>query len=303
MPLWAIALTTGGTGMNDTREILRMQMPEFRRTTSGFSILMNSLVLFFFMGTLTAGETSSADPNVPASDAALNDALVQARKSVGTFWDQFRSVTCVEKVTQEKLGKHGKVDYSQKSIFDYLVLLNAGKDDLFVEESRLQQGKKNKEKNIPLLIANGLPTLILVFHPYYQEDFSYQLEGDEIVGGRRLVKVRFKHVPGTKSTTALRLRGRDYPLDIEGTAWLDPATGAIHRIEAGLATPMPEHNLKVLRMEVSYNQYEFPSVDGVSWLPSTATVNIETERQHWRNTHRYSSYKKFTVNTEEIVSR
>jgi hypothetical protein len=264
---------------------------------------MARIILFIILGVLASSQIWPAVPDVPGSGTTLNDILAHTRKSVGTFWGQFRSVTCVERVTQEKLGKQGKVEYTQKSAYDYLVLLNAENDGLVVEESRLEQGRKGKSKNIPLLNASGLPTLLLVFHPYYQDDFRYQLQGDELEGGHRVVKIGFAHVPGTRSTTALRLRGEDYPLDLQGVAWVDPETGAIHRIVAGLASPMSDHNLKALTMEVRYDPHTFRFVEGVHWLPSTATIDIQTERQHWRNVHQYSQYKRFAVNTEDRISR
>jgi hypothetical protein len=42
---------------------------------------------------------------------------------------------------------------------------------LSVEESRLEQGKPGKAKNIPMLVTSGVPALPLVFHPYYWESF------------------------------------------------------------------------------------------------------------------------------------
>ena len=238
-----------------------------------------------------------------ASEAVLNNTLVLARKSVGEFWDHFRSVTCVEQVTQEKFGKEGKREHKQEATFDYLVLMNVEKNGLSVEESRLQKSRKQKTKNVPLMISTGLPTLLLAFHPYYRDAFRYELASDEPVTGDGLIRIRFKHIPGTQSTTALRLRGKDYALDVEGTAWVDSGTGAIQRISAGIAGPLSDLNLKALEMDVSYSPHDFQSGEGIYWLPSTAVVEIRTERQRWRNHHQYSGYKRFSVNTEDKISR
>ena len=253
---------------------------------------------------LSVGAGASAvEGEAPVSVLPVDEVLTHVSKSVEAFWEQFRSVTCVENVIQEKLNKQGSVVYSEKSTFDYLVLLNMDKDGLSVEESRLQQGKKNKAKNIPLLITNGIPTLLLVFHPLYREDFQYQLAGEESSGGNRLMRIRFEHIPGMRSTTALRLRDKDYPLDIQGTAWIDPDAKAVRRIVASIAAPIGDLNLKDLEMEVRYDPYRFSPGESAYWLPSIATVGIRTERQQWRNLHRYSSYKRFTVKTEDKVLR
>jgi hypothetical protein len=258
-------------------------------------------VFSFCLIILAPGAKLFAEDAVPVSGPNLNSTLMSARKSVESFWKQFGSVTCLEKVTQEKLGEKDKVEYEQKSTFDYPVLLNMDKDALIVEESRLQQGKKGKPKNIPLLITNGIPTLLLVFHPLYGEDFRYQLTGEELTDGNRLAKIRFEHIPGMRSTTALQLRGKDHPLDLEGTAWIDPEDGSIHRIIARIAVPMDDLNLKALDMDVRYDLHQFPSPNDAYRLPSTATINVKTRRRHWRNVHQYSNYKRFTINTEDKI--
>ena len=38
------------------------------------------------------------------------------------------------------------------------------------------------------------------------------------------------------------------------------------------------------------------------WFPAQATVEVETQRQHWRNTHMFTDYKRFAVSTEEKVA-
>jgi hypothetical protein len=262
------------------------------------------LSLLFLLLSTAAGQAPAADgPALNDPNARLNDALVQARRSVRSFWEQFNSVTCIEKVTQEKLGKQGRVEHARRSTYDYLALLDVEKDGLSVEESRVEQGKASKPKNTPMLVTSGIPTLLLVFHPNYGEDFQYQLDGDQTERGKRLVKIRFRHVPGMRSTTALKLRGKNIPLDIQGTAWIDAETGAIHRIVAGLAAPLTDINLKSMQMDVYYGSQKFASGEDSYWLPSSATIDIQTERQHWRNIHQYSKYKRFTVKTEERVSR
>lgn len=253
---------------------------------------------------MAAGQAPAADDSaLNDSNPRLNDVLVQARRSVESFWEQFNSVTCIEKVTQEKLGKQGKVEHAQRSTYDYLALLDVEKDGLSVEESRVEQRKASQTNKIPMLVTSGVPTLLLIFHPNYREDFQYQLDGDQTEGGKRLVKIQFRHVSGMRSTTALRLRGKNFPLDIQGTAWIDAETGAINRIVAGLAAPMTNINLKSMQMDVYYSPQKFASGEDSYWLPSSATIDIQTERQHWRNIHQYSKYKRFTVKTEDRVSR
>jgi len=85
-------------------------------------------------------------------------------------------------------------------------------------------------------------------------------------------------------------------------AWIDPATGVIGRIDAGLANSMEDIGLKSMRSEVQFAPVPFKDAKDVFWFPAQASVEVETPRQHWRNTHNFTDYKRFSVSTEEKVA-
>jgi hypothetical protein len=101
---------------------------------------------------------------------------------------------------------------------------------------------------------------------------------------------------------ALAVRGREYPLELSGTAWIDPQTGAIAKIDAGVDRAIEDIGLKSLRSEVGFAPVRFGQQLSAAWFPQEATVEVETPRQHWRNMHRFSDYKRFSVSTEEQVA-
>ena len=134
---------------------------------------------------------------------------------------------CTEKVTQEKLGKDDKVELKQESTYDYLVILTNAGGELSLDESRLAVHEaKSDKKNTSLLVTNGFATLFLVFHPYYLKVFSSPRWRTKWSTADRVSKVSFQHVRGTRSIAALALRGREYPLELSGTAWIDPQNRA-----------------------------------------------------------------------------
>jgi len=232
----------------------------------------------------------------------LNDLLTRTANQTSGFLDQFSDVKCTEQVRQEKLGKDDKVEIKEDSTYDYLVILTNQAGELNLSESRIPvRAAKPDRKNTPMLLSNGFATLFLVFHPYYAEAFKFTLAGAEIVGGRALEKIRFEHIPGMKSPAALALRGREYPLELSGTAWIDPQTGSIAKIEAGIADTLQDVGLKSLNSEIDFAPVPFPDSKQVYWFPAQARVEVETPRQHWRNLHQFTAYRKFTVSTEEQV--
>jgi hypothetical protein len=245
-----------------------------------------------------AGTPAAASPDAQR----LNDLLTRTASQTAVFLDQFSDVKCTEQVRQEKLGKDNKVELKEDSTFDYLVILTNTGGELNLSESRIPvREAKRDRKNTSMLLSNGFATLFLVFHPYYAEAFKFTLAGEEVIGGRSLAKISFEHVPGMKSPAALALRGKEYPLELTGMAWVDPQTGSIAKMEAGIADTLQDVGLKALNSEIDFAPMPFSDSKEVYWFPTQARVEVETPRQHWRNLHQFTAYKKFSVSTEEKV--
>ena len=236
-----------------------------------------------------------------ANPVAFESFLSRTTGLVSGLLDEFSDVKCTERVTQERLGKNGKVEYKEVSSYDYLVILTQTGGELTLDESRVEQQQAQHKKQISLLVTNGFAMGFLVFHPYYANSFEFRDQGDETVSGRPARKVHFRHVRGTRSPTALALRGREFPLDLEGDAWIDASSGSILRMISAIPAGIEDLGLRLLRSEVEYAPVSFPD-NKPSWLPLTATIEVETARQHWRNTHRFSDYKRFSVSTQENVN-
>jgi hypothetical protein len=253
-------------------------------------------VAFLLAGALRPALCAAAGP------VAFDSFLSRTTGLVSGLLDEFSDVKCTERVTQEKLGKNGKVEYKEESTYDYLVILSNAGGELTLDESRVEQEPAKRKKQVPLLVTNGFAMGFLVFHPYYANSFEFRDEGDETANGKLVHKVHFRHVRGTRSPTALSLRGREYPLELEGEAWIDPASGAITRMISSIPVGIKDLGLRSLRSEVEYAPVPFRDAGKPPWLPVVATIEVETARQHWRNTHRFSDYKRFSVSTQENVN-
>jgi hypothetical protein len=244
---------------------------------------------------------------VPAPAAAadsLQELLARTGDQVTSFLDLISDMNCTEHVTQLKLGDSGKTVEKQESAFDYLILLSNTGGELNLVESRIASDPKAKPKEgAPLLLSNGFSTLFLIFHPYYAAGFEFRLDGQETIDARTFTKVHFEHIRGTRTPAALAVRGREYPLDLAGTAWIDPETGGIAKLEAELESGMDDVGLRTLHTQVQYAPVSFDEPPQVYWLPAQATVEVESLRQHWRNIHTFSGYKRFSVNTKEQIAK
>lgn len=254
-----------------------------------------ALALVLLLG---SGRASCQDVAQRAQQVLLDKAARQA----STFLAQFSEVKCTEQVTQQKLTPNGKVESQEATTFDYLVILNSVGGDLAFNESRLAQHTSGNSKNLSMLVTNGFGTLLLIFHPYYQSSFEFSGLEDEEVAGKRLRRIHFQHIHGLRTPAGLVLRGREYPLELEGTAWIDPDNGTVVRMSARFDRGLQDLGLRMLRSEVDYAPISFPGGHEAEWLPVLATVEVETQRQHWMNVHHFTAYQRFDVSTQESVT-
>ena len=253
-------------------------------------------VFVLFAGVATRPAGAAGDP--------LGELLRRTSDQVSAYLDRISEVSCSERVLQEKLGDAGKTVEKEESASNYLILLSSANGDVNLVESRLAEGDKAAKKlQRPLLVSNGFATLFLIFHPYYAAGFDFTDGGEETVNGRTLAKIHFQHVPGTRTPAALAVGGREFPLDLTGMAWIDVETATIVRIVGGIDSGMEDVGLRTLRSDVQYSPVTFHDPPATYWLPSEVTVEVETKHQHWRNSHRFSDYKRFSVNTKETQAR
>jgi hypothetical protein len=242
-------------------------------------------------------------PSASAQTSSLQALLERASSNVAAFLDTISEVNCTEHVTQERIADNGKTIEKRESAFDYLVLLSNAGGELNLVESRVAADSNKDSDKAPLLLSNGFSMLLLVFHPYYSGSFQFSLPKGDSDSGSALAEVNFQHIPGARSPAALALRGREYPLEISGTAWIDPRTGVVEKITARIGTEMEDVGLRAMNSEIDYAPVSFQTAPGTYWLPAHVTVEVESRHQHWRNTHVFSAYKRFSVNTKEQVSK
>jgi hypothetical protein len=236
-----------------------------------------------------------------AADSALAAMLDHIGRQVEKFWSNFASVTCTEAVTQSKLGEKGKVLFVQHQTFDYLIALQSSGQDISVDESRLEKVHTGSKGKASLLETNGFGIFTLLFHPLYQSHYQFRQLPDEMLENHRLFRIAFEQVSRDHPLSVLQVRELEYPLQWRGTAWIDPVSWAVVRIQAGLGDSMADMGLLRLDADVTYSDVQFNSTTSY-WLPARAVIDAETKRQHWHNTHLFTGYKRFTVDTDVKIS-
>jgi hypothetical protein len=251
-------------------------------------------------GQAPAGPLPATEVSASAASPAM-DALLRARKTVEKYFEQAANVVCTENVTQAVVGKNGKSNYREDSVFDYQLQVNTSSGFLKLVESRDTRKAAFRDSARTLLITNGFTSMLLIIHPNYEASYTFEAVGEETVDGVTLAKINFKPIPGASSPAAFQLRGQSYPMPLFGTIWIEEQTGAVSKLIAAVDTSLGDLGLQGMRSEIHYATVHFHDPEESYWMPISAVIDVETTHQHWRNIHRFAGYKRFraTIQVEE----
>jgi len=244
-------------------------------------------------------ESSSAK----VESAPLPEALVRARKHVQGYFDRFSDLTCKESVAQLVLNGSGHTIYRENSAFDYQFQTATEGDIPKFIETRETRNPSFRDPARTLLVTTGFANLLLVVHPMYESSYTFEPAGSESIGGVSYALLRFTPVPGASSPATLRLRGRNYPMPMSGTLWIEPQSGAIVKLEAKVDSSLSDLGLKGMRSEVHYAQHTFHNPEASLWIADSAVIDLQTPHQHWRNLHHFTEYKRFSVDVHEQIGQ
>jgi hypothetical protein len=247
---------------------------------------------------------AQAPPGEIAVDASPSvDALARARRYVQEYFDKFSDLTCKESVTQYVLNGSGHAIYRENSAYDYQFQATSDSGSLKFNETRVTRNPAYRDPARTLLVTTGFTSLLLVAHPMYEASYVFEPAGTETIDGVSYTMIRFVPVPGASSPASLRLRGKNYPLPMSGTLWIDPQSGAIVKLEAKVDSSMSDLGLAGMRSEVHYALHNFRDPAESVWIAESAVIDVDTPRQHWRNLHRFTDYKRFNVNVHEEIGK
>ncbi|MGH9679959.1 MAG: hypothetical protein ACRD4Y_08405, partial [Candidatus Acidiferrales bacterium] len=239
----------------------------------------------------------------PGIASAAPDSMARTRKQVQEYFDQFSDLTCKESVTQLILNQSGRTIYRENSAYDYQFQTNDDNGNWKFVETRSSRSAAFRDPARSLLVTTGFASLLLVAHPMYADSYTFVQDGSEVIGGVSYQRIRFTPIPGQSSPATLRLRGKNYPLPLSGTLWIDPQSGAVVKLEASVGSGMSDLGLAGMHSEVYFAPHQFRGRQGAVWVPESAIIDVRTPHQHWRNLHRFSDYKRFDVNVHEEIGK
>jgi hypothetical protein len=255
-------------------------------------------------------ETNWAPPDVDqervvldASTACQLDEVVQA--AAGRVKELMQNVdrfTATEKVEHSNLSPLGLQISSETRKFNYLVEIRQLQSHLDVQEYR--NGSVSVQ-DFPAHIGTiGLPTLALVFHPYYQEKYEYSCEGLGSWRDKPAWVVHFQQRTDRNSETLVyRVGGKSFPVRLKGRAWIDVQSSQIVAMESDLIRPIPEIRLLRDHQLIEYGPVAFRNNTMQLWLPKSADWYCSLSGQRYHRRHSFSQFLLFSVDDSQKITK
>jgi hypothetical protein len=177
-----------------------------------------------------------------------------------------------------------------------------GAHDLDVQEYR--NGSVSAQRFPGHIGTIGLPTLALVFHPYYQEKYEFSCEGRGAWRGEPAWMVHFQQRTDHKSAMLIyRVGGKSFAVGLKGRAWIGTTNSQILAIETDTMRPVPEIRLVRDHQLIEYGPVDFRNDTLHLWLPKSADWYSSLSGQRYHRRHTFSHFLLFSVEDQQKIDK
>ncbi|HEY2822414.1 MAG TPA: tetratricopeptide repeat protein [Candidatus Acidoferrum sp.] len=214
--------------------------------------------------------------------------------------DRFTATEEMEHTVVSPLGLQMSHETRQ---FNYLVeIRKSGAQDLDVQEYR--DGSVSVQQFPAHLGTVGLPTLVLVFHPYYQPKYDFKCEGAGSWSGRKTWVVHFQQKANSHSEMLVyHVNGRFFPVGMKGRAWIDKETSQILAMESDMIKPIPEIRLIRDHQLIEYGPVAFANAGTKMWLPKSADWYCSISGHRYHRRHSFSNFLLFSIDDSQKIGK
>ena len=248
------------------------------------------------------------DASVPPVEAGASCPLDEVVQKVGARMEEFvhnvNRFAATESVKHESINGRGFASPSETARYDYLVSVDATRPGhLSFDEYR--QNETATAGYPKSMMTDGLPGLVLIFHPYYAKNYAMTCEGLSRWNGQLSWQICFeqrKDRPNELRSYRLGMEGQAYPVALKGRAWIGLETNQIERMETDLVAPLPQIRLALDHITVEYAPVHFRQGGVDMWLPQSAELFYEWRGSRVHRVLTFSHYMLFSVDDKQKIS-
>jgi hypothetical protein len=146
--------------------------------------------------------------------------------------------------------------------------------------------------------------LVLVFHPYYRDEFDFRCEGRTEWKGRPAWQLYFvQRSDRMNEMRVFHVNGRSFPVQLKGRAWVDAENGHVLTMEADIVRPVPEIELLRDHQFIEYGAVDFQKNEVQLWLPKTADWYCQIGRRRYHRRHSFTHFLLFSVEDRQKIGQ
>jgi len=243
------------------------------------------------------------------SQQDLSAVLRQVGDRVAEFFNSFPNTTSTEEVQSGPCSPARETcAVTFKAKYQYLLIGRNAEGQRAMDEYRADkegrpidyQPDSLRLARVSILTSGFAAAPLIHFHPQSQMASHFRYFGRQRVGAAAADVVGFVEIPGKYCCpTQYGSENQKVALFVQGLAWIDATTHQILRIQTELIAPRLDVGLERQTTRIEYRSVRLPEISTAFWLPTNVVVDIWLRhgfgRLHIRNTHHYSHYKLFRV--------
>jgi tetratricopeptide (TPR) repeat protein len=232
---------------------------------------------------------------LPAVLNAAGRKIVELVQNVDRF-------TATEVLTHRPIDRSGNMGSPITVKFNYLVSFAEGDRGLLrVDESR--NGNQSLEQFPSHIATIGTPSMVLVFHPRYVDNFKMTCEGLGEWHGQPAWQVRFEQRTDRPNLTlSFVVNQASYDVNLRGRAWILADSFQVARLETDLEQSIPKIRLRLYHESVEYRPSKSAMNNVELWLPSSTELYMDFQGHRFYREHSFTDFRIFSVETQYQIN-
>jgi tetratricopeptide (TPR) repeat protein len=229
----------------------------------------------------------SVPPVSPGVACSLPAVLDGAGKRIVELVQNVDRFTATEILTHRPIDRSGSMGSPITVKFDYLVSFAEAQNGLLhVDEFR--NGNLSLEQFPTHIATIGTPSMVLIFHPKYADNFKMTCEGLGEWHGQPAWQVRFEQRADRPNRTLSFVVNRGtYDVNLRGRAWILANSFQVARLETDLEQAIPQIRLRLYHETVEYRPAQSAS-NLQLWLPASTELYMDFQGHRFYREHSFT---------------
>jgi tetratricopeptide (TPR) repeat protein len=257
----------------------------------------------------TNWKPADVDDHVPAVEAgsacSVDDVVKKAGQRLTELVTDVDRFAATESFVHESINKWGVASAPEKRKFEYVVAIQE-LDHRYLNVEEYRNSGTVSASDFPDGVAtNGLPALVLIFHPFNAPNFTMSCEGLARMSTGLAWQVHFKQRPDKPNLIKRYRIGAEapsHPVALKGRVWIAADTYQIVRLESDMVAPIPDIRLVAEHTEIEYGPVQFQGGKVNMWLPQSAEIYYDWRGRRIHRRHSFSNYALFGVDEKQKIT-